>query len=164
MPANVNDSNAFQPQTEKPKGAKLPTFRLFIEFALLWTAVAGAVTVPYLPFDKSNTRRCTESLSAYPCYTFIIAKNAENVKLFCEYFSIISRTVFNGPPPYLRPKLRKELGNSFVILEAQPPSFFIYKTFSLFQKQYKLLPLKPPFLYCPKRQNSPFTAHGFYQL
>ena len=35
-------------KTEKPKGAKLPTFRLLIEFALLWTAVAGAVTVPYL--------------------------------------------------------------------------------------------------------------------
>ena len=76
----------------------MPTFRLFIEFALLWTAVAGAVTVPYLPFDKSNTRRCTESLSAYPCYAFIIAKNAENVKLFCEYFSIISRAVGNGAP------------------------------------------------------------------
>jgi hypothetical protein len=89
-------------QTEKPKGAKLPTFRLFIEFALLWTAVAGAVTVPYRPFDKSNTRRCTESLSAYPCYVFIIAKNTENVKLFCKYFSIISRAVGNGAPLCLR--------------------------------------------------------------
>ena len=76
----------------------MPTFRLLIEFALLWTAVAGAVTVPYLLFDKSNTRRCTESLSAYPCYVFIIAKNAENVKLFCKYFSIISRAVGNGAP------------------------------------------------------------------
>ena len=84
----------------------MPTFRLFIEFALLWTAVAGGVTVPYLPFDMSNTRRCTESLSAYACYAFIIAKNAKNVKPFCEYFSICplratNFTCYNGLIRYI---------------------------------------------------------------